>query len=195
MVGGNRRPGAVAMQVADDVASRALAMRLRGMSYPDIARVLDYTTEGARKAVIRGMAEARTERAETAAEVREQEAARLDRMLTRLADLLDDTDDPQTALAIQDRMLRVQDRRARLLGLDLQRLEVTGANGGPIQIAAIQRVIVDPQQGPVVDVAPSAPSTSSTPTAVDAPSAPLALPSPDDENASKIKDLAFAATE
>lgn len=183
------------MQVADDVASRALAMRLRGMSYPDIARVLDYTTEGARKAVIRGMAEARTERAETAAEVREQEAARLDRMLTKLADLLDDTDDPQTALAIQDRMLRVQDRRARLLGLDLQRVEVTGAHGGPIQIAAIQRVIVDPQQGPVVDVAPSTPSTPSMPPAVDAPSGPLALPSPDDENPSNIRDLAFAATE
>lgn len=195
MAGGNRRPGAVAMQVADDVASRALAMRLRGMSYPDIARVLGYTNEGARKAVIRGMAEARTERAETAAEVREQEAARLDRMLTKLADLLDDTDDPQTALAIQDRMLRVQDRRARLLGLDLQRVELTGAGGGPIQIAAIQRVIVDPQQGPVVDVTHSTSAASSTAPSVDAPSTPLALPSPDDENPSNIRDLAFAATE
>lgn len=143
VAGGNRRPGALAMQIADDVASAALSLRLKGMSYPEIARQIGYTTEGARKAVIRGMEEARTERAETAIEVREQEAARLDRMLQTLERMAEATEDPSTLLAIQDRLLKIQDRRARLLGLDLQRLEVTGAHGGPIQIAQIQRVIVD----------------------------------------------------
>lgn len=147
MVSGNRRPGAVAMMVAEDVARQALDLRLRGMSYPEIGKTIGYTTEGARKAVKRGLEEARTESAETALEVREQEAARLDRILVTLERLLERaeaSDDVDNALAVQDRLLKVQERRARLLGLDLQRVEVTGANGGPIAIASIQRVIVDP---------------------------------------------------
>lgn len=147
MVSGNRRPGAVAMMVAEDVARTALEMRLRGMSYPEIGRAIGYTTEGARKAVKRGLDEARTESAETAHEVREQEAARLDRILVTLERLLERaeaSENVDNALAVQDRLLKVQERRARLLGLDLQRVEVTGANGGPIAIASIQRVIVDP---------------------------------------------------
>ena len=183
------------MQRADALVEQAADLRLRGLTYEKIARELDMSIEGARKAVFRGLDRIRGHADELAAEVRAQEAARLDRICETLSKLADNTSDDATALAVVDRLLKVQDRRARLLGLDLQRVEVTGANGGPIQIAAIQRVIVDPQQGPVVDVTPSAPSASSTPPAVDAPSAPLALPSPDDENHSKIKDLAFAATE
>ena len=148
------------MQRADDIAGRALELRLRGLSYPQIAREIGYTNEGARKAVIRGMEEARTTRAETAPEVREQEAARLDRMLQRMERMAEDADDASTLLAVQDRMLRIQDRRARLLGLDLQRLEVTGAGGGPLAVAVVQRVIVDPTTAPVatarvIDAAPA----------------------------------------
>lgn len=183
------------MQRAVGVAEQAADLRLRGLTYERIGRQLNMTPEGARQAVLRGLDRIRGHTDELAVEVRAQEAARLDRICETLSRLADNAPDDATALAVVDRLLKVQDRRARLLGLDLQRVEVTGANGGPIQIAAIQRVIVDPQQGPVVDVAPSTPSTPSTPPAVDAPSGPLALPSPDDENASKIKDLAFAATE
>ena len=117
------------IQLADARKRDALELRLKGHDYVSIGTALGITAEGARVAVRRAMAEIRTEAAETAIEVREQEAARL------------------------DRMLRVQDRRAKLLGLDLQRVELTGAGGGPIEIAAIQRVIVDPGHV-VVDVTP-----------------------------------------
>ena len=143
------------IQLADARKRDALELRLKGHDYVSIGTALGITAEGARVAVRRAMAEIRTEAAETAIEVREQEAARLDRMLLRLETLLEQSaDDVTAALAIQDRMLRVQDRRAKLLGLDLQRVELTGANGGPIEIAAIQRVIVDPttvDTGPILD--------------------------------------------
>jgi orotate phosphoribosyltransferase-like protein len=142
------------MQVALARKRDALALRLRGHNYVEIGEALGISSEGARYAVKNAMAEIRTESAETAIEVREQEAARLDRMLLRLESLAEQAgDDVTSVLAIQDRMVRIQDRRAKLLGLDLQRVEVTGANGGAIQIAAIQRVIVDPGHV-VVDVTP-----------------------------------------
>lgn len=145
------------MQIGEARARDALALRLKGYTYVDIGQALDISTEGARQAVQRAMAEVRTESAETAIEVREQEAARLDRMLLQLETLVARCDDDDRALAIQDRMLRIQDRRAKLLGLDLARLEVTGANGGPIQITGIQRVIVDPATT-TIDVTPERPA-------------------------------------
>ena len=177
------------MQRAEARARDALALRLRGHTYADIGDQLGVTLEGARQAVQRGMAEIRTQTAETAVEVREQEAARLDRMLVRLERMADQADDATTALAIQDRLLKIQDRRARLLGLDLQRLELTGANGGPIAIAAIQRVIVDPRDAPVIDMQAQAPSPPHIENAAHA------LPQPDAEKASESKALAFHGEE
>lgn len=145
---GARRPNHALMHAAQARTTEALDLRLKGYSYPEIARAMSLSNEGARKAVLRGLEEMRTDRAETAPEVREQEAARLDRMLQRLERMAEEADDASTLLSVQDRMLRIQDRRARLLGLDLQRVEVTGANGGPIAIAAIHRVIVDPTSAP-----------------------------------------------
>lgn len=151
------------MQLAQKRERDALELRLKGYTYAQISELMDISVEGARQAVIRAMAEIRTDKAETAQEVREQESARLDRMLRTLERMAEATEDASTLLAIQDRLIKVQDRRARLLGLDLQRLEVTGAGGGPIQIAAIQRTIVDPL-ATTIDVTPQA----------------VALPQPDD---------------
>ena len=152
---GSAKPTAPRMQLADARKRDALAMRLKGYDYAAIGDALGVTSEAARHAVKRGMAEIRTEAAETAVEVREQEAARLDRMLQTLERVqarAEEGGDTDTLLAVQDRMIRVQDRRARLMGLDLHRVEVTGQNGGPIQIAQIQRVIVDAPT--TIDVTP-----------------------------------------
>lgn len=155
---GNRRPGHVSMQQSDEFTSQALDLRLQGLTYERIARRLDCSIEGARRAVMRGLDRMRTESAEVAAEVRELERARLERIDESLSDMEARTEDESTRLAIIDRRLRVADRRARLLGLDLQRVEVTGAGGGAITIQAIQRVIIDPLAAakPVLDVAPAA---------------------------------------
>ncbi len=45
-----------------------------------------------------------------------------------------------------DRLLRVAERRARLLGLDLDRVEVSGPGGGPIEVAA-EVVVYVPDNG------------------------------------------------
>jgi len=177
------------MQRADALVEQAADLRLRGLTYEKIARELDMSIEGARKAVFRGLDRIRGHADELAVEVRAQEAARLDRICETLSRLADNAPDDATALAVVDRLLKVQDRRARLLGLDLQRVELTGANGGPIQIAAIQRVIVDPRDAPVIDMQAQAPSPPHIENAAHA------LPQPDAEKASESKALAFHGEE
>lgn len=178
------------MQRAEGVAEQAAELRLRGLTYEKIGRELEMTPEGARQAVLRGLDRIRGHTDELAVEVRAQEAARLDRICETLSRLADNAPDDATALAVVDRLLKVQDRRARLLGLDLQRVELTGANGGPIAIAAIQRVIVDPRDaGPVIDIQAQAPSPHHIENAAHA------LPQPDAEKASESKALAFHGEE
>ena len=162
---GSRRPGHVLMQQSEDFTSQALDLRLQGLTYERVAKRLGCSIEGARKAVMRGLERMRTETAEVAAEVRELERARLERIDESLSDMEARTEDESTRLAIIDRRLKVADRRARLLGLDLQRVEVTGAGGGPIAITAIQRVIVDPTTT-TIDVTPEIPSLPASTDAV-----------------------------
>lgn len=165
MLVGSRHPTHPMMQLAQKRERDALELRLKGYTYAQISDAMGLSIEGARQAVIRALAEIKTDKAESAQEVREQEAARLDRMLQTLERMAEATDDASTLLAIQDRLLKVQDRRARLLGLDLQRVEVTGAGGGPIAITAIQRVIVDPTTQ-TIDVTPEIPSLPASTDAV-----------------------------
>lgn len=119
-----------------DTAQRdaeALELRKRGLSYSEIARALGYANEGgAHKAVQRGL---QAIVAEPAQDVRELELARLDVLWKRALKALErhhvtvsngrvvylgDTpieDDTQALQAI-DRLLKIQERRARLIGLD-----------------------------------------------------------------------------
>lgn len=154
---GCRRPGHVMMQQSEVFAQQAVDLRLQGLTYERIADKLECSIEGARQAVLRGLARMRTESAEKASEMREIECARLERIDENLSDMEARAPDEDTRLAIIDRRLRVADRRAKLLGLDLARLEVTGAGGGPIQITGIQRVIVDPTTT-TIDVTPERPA-------------------------------------
>ena len=164
------------MQQSAEFVERATDLRLRGLTYERIARQLDCSIEGARQAVLRGMERIRSNTEEMAIELRHQETARLDRISETLTGIAERATDESTALAVVDRLLRVQERRAKLLGLDLQRLEVTGAGGGPIQVAQIQRIIVD------------APTTTITATVLDghALPAPSGDAVPRDDDASVI---------
>lgn len=90
---------------------RALELRLTGMSHRAIADALgvsDHTTIG--KRVNTALKEITREPAEA---VRDMELERLDRMLVAIWDKVADGD--VTAL---DRALKIQDRRAKYLGLD-----------------------------------------------------------------------------
>ena len=53
--------------------------------------------------------------------------------------------DTGPVLAAIDRLLKIQERRARLLGLDApKKMELGGPDGGPIPITEVRRVIIDP---------------------------------------------------
>lgn len=113
--------------------AQALALRARGKTYAQIAQALGYADKGAAyKAVQRGLS---TPLQEPAAELRALEVERLDRMTEAVWGVLENEHltvshgrvvmhdgkplaDDGPVLAAVDRLLRIAERRAKLLGLD-----------------------------------------------------------------------------
>ncbi len=110
---------------------RALELRLAGVTYEQIAEQLGYAgRSGAFKAVNTALKETLREPAE---ELRTLSAERLDRATLAIWRAVSAGD-----LQAIDRLLRIEARRARLLGLDApSRQELSGPDGGPIEIAAL----------------------------------------------------------
>lgn len=108
---------------------KALALRASGATYAQIGKQIDLTEVGARKMVLRVLGRLTSRANESAEQVLELELMRLDRMLLGLW--------PQAKQGNQgavDRVLRIQERRAKYLGLDAPvRREVSGPEGGPIK--------------------------------------------------------------
>lgn len=92
---------------------QALELRLQGFSYADIASALGVTVETARETIKRVLSRMAETTAEDALEVRSLELERLDQMLVKLQDQI--TKGSEKAI---ETALRIQERRARLLGLD-----------------------------------------------------------------------------
>lgn len=92
--------------------ARAIELRVQGYSYPEIARELGYQTPGAAyRAVVRGLSRVYPE--EEARQLLRLELARLDELLRVLWPKAVEGD-----LGAIDRVLRIIERRARLMGLD-----------------------------------------------------------------------------
>lgn len=103
---------------ADDAAAlareeEALTWRQTGLSYREIGKRMGISGEGARKCVVRAMDRLRPVVEERAEEVRELELARLDIATQGLMPKVEDGN----AQAV-DKLVKVMERRARLLGLD-----------------------------------------------------------------------------
>ena len=109
----------------------ALELRKKGQTFEAIAETLEYAgPSGAYKAVMSALKEAFSEPVE---EMRLLEAARLDAMQEKISGNIGPGKDD--GLPVVDRLLRIMDRRAKLLGLDMpvkQELEVT--QKGPLVI-------------------------------------------------------------
>ena len=105
--------------------AEALDLRARGRTYREIAAFTGVSVRQAFEDVKQGLADHRESYAETAADVRTVELARLDRLWRRAEDLLE-SDDDDGAKAI-GAALRIMERRARLLGLDAQVEQVAGS--------------------------------------------------------------------
>jgi hypothetical protein len=133
---GARRPTAKSMVLAKSRELECLALRKAGATYDQIAEKTGLAREGARLAVsraLKSLAEATTEAAE---EVRQLELDRLDAMLLGLWQKAQRGD-----TAAIDRVLKIQERRARLLGLDaVVKVDVTTSEGidAPLFVPLVQ---------------------------------------------------------
>lgn len=106
----------------------ALKLRQAGASYREIGRTLGIDAMTAHSDVKAAVAELNEQQNELAIEVRRLELERLDRM--QLALWKQAMDGNQGA---HDRVLRIMERRAKLLGLDAPtRAELTGKDASPL---------------------------------------------------------------
>jgi NTP pyrophosphatase (non-canonical NTP hydrolase) len=101
------------MTLAKGRELEALELRKAGATYDQIATRIGITREGSRRAVKRALAALSAECTEVAEEIRSLELERLDAMLLGVWDKARKGD----LLAI-DRVLKIQERRARFLGID-----------------------------------------------------------------------------
>ena len=161
----------------------ALALRIGGASYRQIAAQMDLSVGRAHAIVQEALAETRVEATELTEQVRQLEIERLDAMLMSLWTA---KNNPRVA----DTILRIQERRAKLLGLDVPiRTSIEGPDGGPIPVAVVDArealaakldeisarlAAATPPSGPPLGDAPAAdslgPLTPATPAALDSPS-------------------------
>ena len=107
----------------------ALSLRLVGLSYDAIAERLEFANRsGAFRAVQAALKKTLQDPAD---ELRTLELERLDSMLLPM--MAQAKKGNQGAV---DRVLRIMERRAKLLGLDAPtKQEITGSDGGPVVIA------------------------------------------------------------
>ena len=119
---GARKETAKSMTLAKQREHDALQLRQRGYTYERIAEALGMSTSGACDSVRRALQALKADTAEKAEEVRDLELRRLDRMLD-----IAQTAAEQGDLAAIDRVLRIQERRSKYLGLDAPTRSETSA--------------------------------------------------------------------
>ena len=108
---------------------KALEMRKTGACYRVIGEQLGVTDKAAHKSVKKALAKLEAVAAEEAEEVRRLELERIDRALLAIWKQVQAGN-----LGAIDRMIKLQDRRAKYLGLDAPaKQELTGKDGGPVQ--------------------------------------------------------------
>lgn len=107
----NRNSAAKAVHIQR--VAQALELRRAGKSYPEIAAALGVATSHAHRLVEEGMTDARSQVGAEAAQLRSEEISRLDAMLQGLWPAA-----RKGGVTAVDRVLKIMERRARLLGLD-----------------------------------------------------------------------------
>lgn len=109
--------------------AQALELRRMGKGFAEIAAALGIGKSQAHRLVVAGMEDARQQIAASADDLRVEEVSRLDGMLAGLWPTA-----RKGGVAAVDRVLKIMERRAKLLGLDApERRELTGRGGAPIE--------------------------------------------------------------
>lgn len=115
---------------------QALELRRMGLGFEAIAAQLGIGKTQAHRLVVAGMADSRAQVAASADELRSEELSRLDGMLQGLWPRA-----RKGEVAAVDRVLKIGERRAKLLGIEAPvRIETTGKDGGPIQVSSTQTI-------------------------------------------------------
>lgn len=118
---------------------RALALRRASHSYAQIAQKLGLSKSRAHKLVQIGLEDARAQNAAAADDLRAVELSRLDGILAKVYPKATAGD-----LQAVDRVLKIGERRAKLLGLEAPvRIQASGVDGKPIEIASTS---IDPSR-------------------------------------------------
>lgn len=121
-----------------ELQAKALELRRMGLGYVEIGNQLGLKKSQAHRLVVAGMAEARAQIGASADELRTEELSRLDGMLAGLWPRA-----RKGEVVAVDRVLKIGERRAKLLGLEAPvRIETTGRDGAPIEVSST--VSVDP---------------------------------------------------
>ena len=116
----------------------ALEYRKMGYSFDAIGQAMGVSTPRAHQLVTEGL---RTVLLEPAEEVLKLELVRLDDLLVGSWEAAA-KGDPQSL----QNVMRILERRAKVLGIDAPiKQELSGTDGGPIKVTAIEWTIVDPQ--------------------------------------------------
>lgn len=146
-IGGPQAAHPVSVSV-EQLRMKALDLRGEGKSYRKVADALGISVAYAHELVIAGLDELMVQSTESAEQVKVLELQRLDDLLDRLLMKMAlqrremvtangqkvqvPNPDENTVAAI----LKVMERRAKMLGLDAP-TEISGAGGGPIQVANV----------------------------------------------------------
>lgn len=116
---------------------RALRLRIAGYSLREIADELDCSIETVHQDVNVSLTKLRAFNDRLAEDLRQLELERLDKMTRVLLRRLDDEKYADKHLESIDTLIKVQARRAKLVGLDAPtRSELSGPEGAPIEIDA-----------------------------------------------------------
>lgn len=116
-----------------DRQKQALELRRMGKGYIEIAAHLGMSKSQAHRLVRAGLEDARAQIGAEANELKAEELSRLDAMLQGVW-----PDARKGGQGAIDRVLKIMERRSKLLGLDApEKREHAGSGGGPIPIAAV----------------------------------------------------------
>lgn len=101
-----------------DKMERALALRLRGLSYDKIGKEIGCTRQHAHRLVDEAIREVNEKIYEDSIKVKQMEILRLDGMFEKVFSIMEKSNKELNSLSAVDRMLKIMERRAKLLNLD-----------------------------------------------------------------------------
>jgi len=115
--------------------AKAMELRLLGHTFTEIAQTLKVTDGRAHQYVTEALRELAALRLENAEAYRDIELAKLDALEVKANALLDSADTQANVLSVMNMLLKIMERRAKLLALDAPtkvQAALSGPDGGPL---------------------------------------------------------------